>query len=433
MTKTFVFKFLFLAGVLEPTLGFSQSTPENLQRKLDYARWLKDRIENGQSPCQQDSCQLQKASILSQAFQKSEMLPSAFKQERSQAFEAAFNMIDDPWIRPESFFPESLRDWQAWWEHRFRDDAARANAWMSYSNELMRNYVGLDLLVDRFSSLSTSDRPLMSQALEMGALRIGFLLREAPMMMIEAERIERLGRIADAKLMQKRALELSIERETLEKKFKGEYEGVMKRLFPRTSFKQIVSAFHAGSRWMDVLRYSDIDNPALLKKLRYFRDVLKKIQNEVQSFNDLEFGVLGLKNFNASHNPLIAAQQEAIIQEYLDVVDAVGRTAASIASFYAAQSLMAGFTQSVFWRITPLAAASSWTVYHDFELEAFFWDNSTISGRLNSKIPQLEEETEKRFRDLLKAYQTVCNKIQELEMEIDLSEANNQHPEGVSL
>jgi hypothetical protein len=423
-----------MIGVLAlPTAVLSQPSREGLQKKLDYARWLKARIESGQTPCYDSACQLQKSDHLQRAFQKAEMLPSSFQSERLRAFQAAYQMIDDPWIRPEAFFPQDLDEWRQWWEHRFRNDSQRSAIWMAYSQEILRNYAGLDTLIDRLNQVSPKEKSLLKECFDKGALRIGFLLRETPRLYIESERLNSLGRPQEAEAARNLALKLSVEREDLEKNFSGQYEGVMLRLFPRVSFKQIISAFHVATHWMEALGYSDIESPALVRKLRYFRDALRQIHGEIQSFNDVEFGVLGLKNFHTSVNPLIASQQEIIIQDYLDVVDGLGRAVASVGSFYLAHSVMAGFTESVFWRIVPLAAASTLAIEFDFELESLFWTPSTLTGQLQSQMPQLEEESEKRFKELLRAYQTVSKKIEDLENQLSLSEISNLNLEGVNL
>ena len=433
MKKTRFVRLALVSSVLLPLSVFAQSSRESLQKKLDYARWLKTRIESGQAPCQSESCKLQKAAHLNEAFQKSDMLPPRFRSTQARAFSAAYQMTDDPWIRPQEFFPDDLAAWQSWWERRFRNDGQRSSDWMTYSNEVLRSYAGLDAFVDRLSKASAADQKLLSDAFDRGALRIGFLLREVPLLMMQAEALRADGQTQQSENMRERALKLSVEREGLEKNFKGQFEGVIVKLFPRQSFKQAISALHVSHQWMEALGYSKAQDPALLKKLRYFRDLLKKINTDIQSYNDLEFGVVGLKNFHSTTNPLIATQQEAIIQSFLDIVDSLGRTVASIGTFYAAQAAMAGFTQSVFWRIVPIVTGSTAAVYWDVDWESQFWTTSDISGQLNSAIPRLEEEFEKRFEDLLKAYTTVCQRIESLEAELNSLQTNNQYREGVSL
>ncbi len=433
MATNFISKTLIMVALALPSAALSQPSRESLQKKLDYARWLKTRIESGQTPCFDSSCQLQKSDYLQRAFQKSELLPPSFQGERKSAFSASYQMIDDPWVRPETFFPEDLQEWKQWWEHRFRNDSQRSATWMAYSQEILRNYAGLDTLIDRLSKMTVKDQGLLRECLNRGALRIGYLLREAPRLHIEAERLQSIGRVAEAETTKNLALKLSMEREALEQNFSGQYEGVVMKLFPRVSFKQIISAFHVATLWMEALGHSDLQNPALIRKLKYFRDALRQIHNEIQSFNDIEFGVLGLKNFHSSVNPLFAHQQEAIIQEYLDVVDGLGRAVASIGTFYVAHSVMAGFTESVFWRVIPLAAGSTLAIEFDFELESLFWMPSSLTGRLQAQIPQLQEESEKRFLELLKAYQTVSTKIQDLENQLSVSEIPNLNLEGVNL
>jgi hypothetical protein len=416
-----------------PSAVISQPSRESLEKKLNYARWLKTRIEIGQAPCYDSPCQLQKSHHLQNAFQKAETLPLSFQSERLRAFGAAYQMIDDPWVRPEAFFPEDLQEWRQWWEHRFRNDSERSSSWMAYAQEVLRNYAGLDLLIDRLNQLSAKDKSILKECLDKGALRIGFLLREAPLLHIEAERLLSLGRIQAAETTRNSALKLSMEREELEKNFSGQYEGVMLRIFPGVSFRQIISAFHVATLWMEELGHSDLQSAALLRKLKYFRDALRQIHTEIQSFNDVEFGVLGLRNFHTSVNPLVAHQQEIIIQSYLDVVDGLGRSVASLGTFYLAHSVMAGFTESVFWRIVPLAAGSTLAIEFDFELESLFWTPSSLTGQLGSQLPKLEEESEKRFKELLRAYQTVSKKIEDLENQLSLSELSNLNLEGVNL
>jgi hypothetical protein len=94
---------------------------------------------------------------------------------------------------------------------------------------------------------------------------------------------------------------------------------------------------------------------------------------------------------------------------------------------------MAGFTESVFWRIVPLAAGSTLAIEFDFELESLFWTPSSLTGQLGSQLPKLEEESEKRFKELLRAYQTVSKKIEDLENQLSLSELSNLNLEGVNL
>jgi len=399
----------------------AQSALSKLEQSLKQTKSLLDRVEKGKSPCFSIDCQHEKSKILNETRRLADTI-SWKPSPQNEAFQAARFFVAYPFQRPSEEFPETMKQWKAWWERRYSYETKYRFQWMSLVNQITSFYDALDIILRRAKTSSALDKELIQEAWDRQAGRISLLMREHAQLIETAKQEELKGR--DSSDLKQEALALSKEREALEKNFGGSFAAIMQELFPQVEFKRSVSSLAHLQLLAEDYQVTKIFDADFLSHVSYWRSQLKKFSNKLQEFNDLEYGVVGLRNFNTSTNPAVAAEQEIPIQEFLDKFDGTARAATSIAAFYLMTTVLGVATDSILLKIVIPSGLQLVGSEKDFELSEVLWAPAHRTEEILASLPDLQDRMQQRFRDLLKTRSLLLQRIQELESQI--SELNQQ-------
>jgi hypothetical protein len=381
---------------------------------LDRLRSQLDRFENGLPACFSEKCQNRKRESLDQIFllQSKLSLPlSDLVPNTNSALRAAHFLVSYPYAQPEWKFPENLSDWLVWWERRHSQEVKLKNEWVNFSAEVFRQYYGLHRflqLLDRGADLD-----LVNQVWMRDAGRIAFLKREG-------SRISELafqmpdGAEGDALLAQ--ALAYRDERLQLERAFQGTFDSVLERIFAPYTIEEIYSLLDVLYRWTSHLEKSDFLSQKNLISLTKNRDIMRKVHQASADWNDLEFGVIGVKNFYSYANPEWQLDLEAPIQEFLDTFEEAARMGVDLGLY------------TLWFRVAHLASLNIWIqmgvpagvqlaeVEWDVSLTELFWAPSKPRGKIYDGLrQQASQQMQSRLRDVHRARDLLKARINELE------------------
>ncbi len=391
-----------------------------LETRLATAQELLKRVEEGQAPCYSHECQYQKNQLLNEAFRRSTLLPSdglKILTYRDQAMEGAYQMVGKPFQRPGDEFPKTLKEWSRWWKLRMSHEHIYRGQWLAFVNQAFSTHSALDLILKK-ASASPSQIPLIEEAWSRGAGQIFTLMREHASLMRQAAVLRDLGKIKQAESLSVQATRLREQRESLENEFGGVFRSVMEKLFPGLSFEKIGNAFFYLNVIVEFERETQIFSPRTLSRLQFWRAELKRLLKSLQNYNDLEYGIVGLNNFNTTTNPAVSIEMELPIQKFLDTFDQTARMGTQIGAAYLMSSAysLAGLgylAQSLTFTGLNLTANE-----YDFDFTLLLWEPATRTQALEALLPELKDQMNSRFKDLLRARKELKRLIQDLETQI---------------
>lgn len=405
-------------------------TKDKLIQRLAQARKLLARFENGISPCFSSQCQAEKNLKLEDiqlAFaripgDRSQTLPSA-----DFAFEAASFYVVYPFEPVELKFPStfSYSEWSLWWKRRYTYEQNYRMAWQKFNQEALTAYASLSQYLTEARRLSASPqtRELFDEAWSRGLGRVSYMLRESSRLMDRAARARALGNFSGQREMEEAAIRISREREALEAAMGNQHRGLMKTFFPKMEYTTSVAmlAFIAMTEHLYGTR-SPLD-PQFLAQVRLSRDSFRELNTALQEFNDLELGVVGMKNFTSNVNPAVASEFEANIQSFLDRVDDQARSITNIVGFYLLFGAAERAGQHILIKVGLPTTANILQIQYDYDFTSELWEKSSRSRVLGQQLPRLRSEMEKRWRDLVDSRQQMLKEIELLEQQIAMIEA----------
>jgi len=362
-------------------------------------------IDEGANPCFSIECQNQKAQILREITRSSDLIPftgDRLLSSRILALENASFMLRHPYQLPSQDFPSTMKEWSGWWHRRYSRESDYRASWLRFQNESLAAHQAIEIFLNRMASAAPHELKLVDEAWDRGSGLISRLLRDQQL-------AKTLG-------LDSRAVEIRDQREKIEANFRGSFRDVMETLFPNVEFKILVPMQDNLLTFANGFKVSQVTNPYFLKKLSNLKKALKNLNGLVQSFNDLEIGKVGLRNFNSFTNPAVSAEFELVIQGFLDNVDNTGRNVAAVLGFYLLTSTAAAATSAKLIQLGVPGVANMAMEYHDFDFTQKIWSKSYRTDHLESALDELRADSEERWFSLLRVRQILVSKISELKM-----------------
>jgi hypothetical protein len=382
---------------------------------------LLSKVETGADPCFSNECQEQKRKRLIEIFRGSENLPGVdqlFLKNRRSGIRSALHLVDEPFrTSDDQLFPRNAEAWASYWKKRSSHDLQLKSTWMNFLAEIYALNDGLQL----YTKISDDKKDLIQQAWDKGAAKISELMIRAAVAASEASYLDAEQRSEDARLFRQKAIDWSAERATLEENFRGQFRAVMESLFPATSFKDIVAFFATIHSFSQLHASNQIFESEFSEPLFAHARDIKNLTRAAQNFTDLEYGVVGLKNFYSPVNPLVTVESEIPVQEFLDQVEARAQMLLELGTSYFLLKAGGLFFDSKWLANSALPTLYSlWSIEKGFSVSTFFLAPSQRTAQLQSSLPPLSEQMERRNVELFKIRKLLVEKISQTDEQIKI-------------
>ena len=171
------------------------------------------------------------------------------------------------------------------------------------------------------------------------------------------------------------------------------------------------------------MQYSEIRDPSneeFLSFVRQAQTCWKQAFKSAQNFADLEYGVVGLKNFDSFVNEAQFAKSQLKVQNTLDRVELIGQSLIDLgqtAFLLSAGRSMAG--PSALAQFANLFGIFYLTDRQEISLSKKILPSSSISVELTQEIPSLEARMELRLNSLQAARSNLLQKLDTINEQIE--------------
>jgi hypothetical protein len=399
--------------------AYSQTSLESLKKNKAILEGFLEKIENGRNPCFSDECQSQKSKLIDDIFDQTTALQAHLTPSLKTGIQSARRLIAHRFIPTNSQdkFPESLEEWAYWWKRRSSHENKYRSDWSAFASQVKATREAL-----RFYQRAHTRRPatkkLMQDAWNRGAAKNARLMKESSGLMHLAGQLQRLGLEEEAQKAQEQALLAKDESDKIQKKFRGQIKPLLLKLFRSADYGKLVSALAILDQWPDIYETEAFLDEEIANEVNYFYKQYKNLDQKIQDFNELEYGVVGLKNFHTPVNRLSSSENELIIQEVLDRVDESARSFISIGAM-----LLLFKSGKILFGQTPLAysfpsAAFIYAEEKNFDLADQIWSRSYRSEEIRSGMPKLRQLMEHRQTELLKLRKILRKKIKQIDLRL---------------
>lgn len=304
---------------------FSTQAAASTQSRQEQLRDMLTRITKGETACFTDACQDQKTNLLLKIQTEVADLPSYFYDKEtppSSGISSAFRLVRSRFSPLAK--PESLSDWHEWWKRRAAHDISLRSDWMKFKGELSfyRFAIYQFLKFAQQPDIFTEDfrRIWLS-----GGGRIASLLVESSKISDKLLSLQATTSQKRRDDLERQLKNLQSELDSLEDETNDDLANVLADSFPQLNRGERFLLLRFLDRASNELMISDPLDSQFIGSLRFFYKKTSSLYSHAQSFEDLEYGVLGLENFDSPTNPAIAAHTELAIQNKLNQVDGIAR------------------------------------------------------------------------------------------------------------
>jgi hypothetical protein len=412
--------FIAIVSLLESSTGDGSTSKELPARqlkieKLEKIRRLRSKIENGLSPCFSQSCQQQKRTALQKISQAIQQLPISVDQS---GILSAHKLLMRPFTSQDemnqSSFPETITDWKKHWQLRRQYEVKMRSQWISFQGFVYKIREGTDFL---FSV--QGNHAQRNQFIELWKGGIG---RAASIMLKQAslyQQVSTLEQNASDKTAANRLRteidNLSQELSSIEDQLGGKIRPVLSRYFPDRPFYQIVQQLGFLMSWVSEFHALHPLEADFVNHVEYFRKSINEATEASQLFSDLEYGMVGIRNFYSMTNPAVANETEIPVQEFLNQVEAHARWLVDLSASYLLYGAGISFGKTggiILSSVFPvLSSLHKYTSIADLSMPP-----STFSATLERQQPELDDQMENRIQELFRVKQSLIAKENQLKI-----------------
>lgn len=318
-------RLVYFFGLLGTSLFFSvQAEPATSSRHEQLQNML-TRITKGKTACFTEQCQKEKTQLLLKIQTEIADLPSYFYDKEtppSSGISSAFRLVRSRFSPLKK--PQTISDWHEWWKRRYAHDISLRSDWMKFKGELSFYRYGIyqflkfaqqpEIFTEDFRRIwSANGGRISSLFVESSKISDKLLPLESPR---DQKQIDDL---------QRQLRNLQDELDSLESENNDDLANVLADSFPQLNRGERFLLLRFLDRATIELMIEDPFDPLFIDTLKSFYKKTSSLYSYTQAFEDLEYGVLGLENFDSSTNPSIAANNELTIQNRLNQVDGIAR------------------------------------------------------------------------------------------------------------
>ncbi|PIR22197.1 MAG: hypothetical protein COV44_09275 [Deltaproteobacteria bacterium CG11_big_fil_rev_8_21_14_0_20_45_16] len=402
---------------------------QDLYIKQQQVVEILNRFQKGAESCNNTSCQKEKRIALHAIHNRLDSLPNFMPfaaANRWESLASAHALIDRPAKLRKSNGPKSIADWIQWWNARYELDLERGVRWSAFMQDISSYREGLRYLL-RLSRLPMDRQERIRETwnLEIGraayrAFEGKYFSEQADLAFMESNKLQ-------ADEFDRRSHEAANEVSAIESTLKVGIRAKLREIFPELSEESIMLQTAFFWRLGEDFGHQDLFHPEFQEYLAYINTDVVEIFNRATTFDDLEYGVLGLDNFDSRENPLVQYQTELKIQRELDSVDGWARfvlnSANSMMLFAAAQNLGGAN------RLLSMGMGGASTYFFmqsDIDLANLVWKPSMRSKNLQSLMDSLESKLQIRHASLKMGVRKATEKLQLIESQIFSLEQQQQ-------
>ncbi len=389
---------------------------EKLLQAREIAIQNLHRIQNGASPCTSTECQNKKAEILYKL--QNHLHRMRWSQPEPIVLNAAYSLTRDP--SPElSFEPKGVKDWMDWWKLRHSKKLERDAQWMkSFENIVSRQKTFESLLALIPNDPFTLDRlkdfwsPTFREAC--------VVLRNSVLAEAESQQLELIGDLVRAQKKSAEAEKFRSQLKNFEAELNRPVASILKEIFPDKSGAESLDMIVQLHQWSQTLHVEELEDERLQDFIESSSRKWREIFRMAQSWTDLEYGIVGLDNFEGNVNPAVRAYRELEIQKRLDRIELIGQSVIDFAQY---SFVLAGVREFALGSklMSFFGLFASGYAFEKFELRMGkkIIPSSNRSLDLMNQIPTLEERMATRKNTLIAAKKIFEARLEEIESKID--------------
>lgn len=417
--------------------GLSGQSLQDLEKGLSIAQELLDKVQNGRAPCYKTTCQEEKSELLHRIYRNAQLLSflgADLRESIEPGIFAARRMLREKfWQSFESERePQSIKDWFQFYKRRQIQDIEAEVDWLRFSNEVESLRRSFTLYSSQVLRFSPEDKKFFQEIWDRSYAEILKLYRDAQLLGEEARRVRRSGSEAKAEQIRSQMIENLKRARDLTENLGYTTSEIQARLFPQLELVQITELCLNIQRWVNFLNIDDLFSPSLSDLIRRLDKGLKELYANIQKFNELEYGIVGLNNFLSHQNPAIrAAKEHAILiqlEQKLDYARFVLNAGQSTYGMIVAAQL-GGSSKLLQFGLIGLSNYIQDVL--EWRLSEEILPRSPRIAKLESQYAYWEPRMLQRKEDLIKTEGILLLKIQELESRIrQLNTEGNENEEN---
>jgi len=411
--------FFFVFNLSQAELFAQASNPRD---RLSEAKRLTvqtlDRIENGAPPCQIEGCAEKKSEVLFNL--QSEIQKMRWSLQKDVSVAPGFWLVRNS--RPQlSYEPKTLKEWLAWWKlrhsSRFRNDAE----WMSSYETIVTMEKSFQRLIqlpnqDPFAwdRLKTQWTPRFRNAVNHFYQSIELENR--------GQRAEDQGQISEAKKLLQDAEKNRQAYAAYEKSAGRSLVAQLREMFPDLNSGESLRALIQMDHLMKLYGTEDLEDEDFLKFLESCHQNWRATFRTAQAFSDLEYGVIGLANFDTSVNPAVAYSKELEIQRTLDRVEVIGTQVLDYGPYSFALAGVREFALgSKLVSLFALFVTSYLIEKYELKVGQKILPPSERSQQILSQMDGLEEKMSRRKDSLVQAKKILEKRLEEINRRLEIN------------
>jgi len=402
---------------------------QDLYRKRQTAIEALNRFQKGAPSCNDTECQREKRIALHNVHSILDGLPKFMPFaaiNRWESLASAYALIDRPAKLRKLNEPKSIADWVKWWRSRYELDLERGLRWAAFMHEISNYREGVRYLL-RLNNLPQHRQELIREAWSQDIGRAAYLAFEGKYLSDQADIAFAAGNKSLATDLDRQSHEAAITISEIESNFKVGIRAKIREIFPELFEESVV--LQTAYFWSlgENFGNQDLFHPEFQEYLAYLNTEVIEVFHQATIFDDLEYGVLGLDNFDSRENPSIQYETELKIQRELDSIDGwvrlVLNSANSLMLFSAAQNF-GGANRLLSMGMG--GASSYFFMQSNIDLAKLIWQPSQRSRHLEALAESLESKLQTRHAILEMAVRKSTDKLQQIEFKIFLLEQQQQ-------
>jgi hypothetical protein len=394
--------------------------------RTQFYRFL-DRVENGQSPCHLPSCQLEKYQIMEKVSHQLGFLPKAASPLLDEAHKGVFAgyrlaNLPAPYLNSETDSHQSRLRYQYSLHPEWR------GSWYGFLSDL---YL-IRTMIKSFRQVL--EDPIASEQLrqymDAGLLEMAFHLSEGRAWADQIVRSRHEGNLEQESVAEEKAnlhfAEYHRLRENVFPQLQAEgfrlFEGDV-TLFPGLNPAQSLQMMLHLRSWISDRPNSYVFEALHLRFLDRLERTLESVVKLSHQFNDLEFGVLGLRNMESFANPVLRNEKDLTIDQQIQKRESLEEGLYTSADFFLGFLTINAWLGPSMIRVAPMVGLYE---FHKLNSQPLQRTEGSRSIRLRFESIQFQEQVETRTETLMETKQVILQRIQQIESEIAQLEARNR-------
>lgn len=409
--------FIFLAFGLTPLSAEVPTRYDQLTKVKAMIEAALDRVRLGQDACHDRLCQNQKRALLAKLKIELDWLPEwAEDSLLRKSFHSAYRLVSQPYEKPQK------TDLLAWWKRRYQYELEVRSYWPHFVESL----ADLSKSLSELEKLKSEEpRPLWEHYWKENLFKAAQDLHLAVRLTREASFKELEGQFEEAETIREQAQTYFDSLHRFEEKQGLRISRIFQKLAPKARAAEALQMILQIGRWAQWFGTEDIFNEEFLSFVGSQSSHIRSLYRLAQDFNDLEYGVVGLKQVNGVYLPLENLQSEIEIQSLLDRFEEGIKMGIDTGVFFllagSANAIAAGSRILTFGILAPsLYAQTKW----QWNLSASLFTPQDYTDELRLHEFQLEEMLALRRSSLQQTERALLDRLDRVNRELETYERN---------